>query len=176
MSVPAWQHRRGHFNHDWLKNQFLLALGNFINLLDDFIENVELESSFVSTVLPQWEKHRDEVGRLLVDFEQEMSPRTLLQVSPLARYDQDTRQWLGDLIHTLWLAKHPVHGCVGEASARLREADEAYELLQGELKSCPDTSSAPALRPLRDRFVEFYRVCQKLARAIEQFPSNVRIT
>jgi len=176
MSVPVWQHRRGQFNHDWLKNQFLLALGNFINLLDDLIENDELETSFVSVVLPQWEDHRDEVGDLLEDFDQEMSPRTLFERSPLAQCDRDTRQWLGDVIHTLWLAKNPVHECIQGASARLREADEAYELLQRRLRNCSNTRSAPAMLPLRGLFVEFYRACQKLAKAIEQFPSDVRIT
>jgi len=176
MSVPVWQHRRGHFNHDWLKNQFLLALGNFINLLDDLIENEELESSFVAVVLPQWEEHRHEVIYLLADFEREMSPRTLFQTSPLARCDQDTQQWLGDIVHTLWLVKHPIQNCLQEASTRLCEADEAYECLQTELKRCSNTRSASALRPLRSLFVDFYRACQKLAKAIEQFPSDVRIT
>jgi hypothetical protein len=176
MSVPVWQHRRGQFNHDWLKNQFLLALGNFINLLDDEIENEELETSFVPIVLPQWEDHRDEVASLLADFDQEMSPRTLFQSSPLAQCDQDTRQWLGDVVHTLWLVKNPVHECIKGASTRLREADQAYELLQRQLKDCSNTRSAPAMRPLRGLFVEFYRACQKLAKAIEQFPSDVRIT
>jgi hypothetical protein len=176
MSVPVWQHRRGQFNHDWLKNQFLLALGNFINLLDDEIENEKLETSFVRLVLPQWEDHRGEVGRLLADFDQEMSPRTLFQQSPLAQCDQDTKEWLGDVVHTLWLVKNPIHDCVQEASTRLRDADEVYGRLQLELMKCSNTRSAPAMRPLRALFVEFYRECQKLAKAIEQFPSDVRIT
>ena len=79
LRTPVWQKRRSEFNHDWLKNRFIPALAKWLNLLDDRIEDLSFEHTFVETVLPQWEDHREEALALPRDFEQEMSPRTLLR-------------------------------------------------------------------------------------------------
>lgn len=176
MNTPAWQQRRSRLNHDWLKNQFLPALGHCLNLLDDLVEDIAFERSFVAKVLPQWETHLAEVRALPEDFERDMSPRTLFAYPPLANCDAETRRWLGDLVHVLWLARYPVRRWVSRATARAREAHAAFKRLSHELDKCPDTRSAQALRPLRLLVAQFRSACYELALAIEQFPSEVKVT
>jgi hypothetical protein len=174
VSLYGWQNRRARFNHDWLKNQYLLALRNFLNLLDDLIENDELERTFVAKVLPQWEERREEVRHLIADFETEMSPRTLLAQPPLVNCDRTTRQWLGAVVHSLWLAQYPVKSLVDEVAKSVDETDAVYTRLKDALGEVENTRSAEALRPLRPHFAEFYQACQSLARAIGKLPSEVK--
>ncbi len=50
-TMPKWQKRRAELNHDWLKNVYLIRIDEFLNLLDDKIEDRELEKRFVPDIL-----------------------------------------------------------------------------------------------------------------------------
>lgn len=176
MTFPCWQSRRSRFNHDWLKNQFLPALDNFLNILDGRVEDEETEATFIASVLPIWETHRTEAHLLPADFERCMSPRTLFERPPLSRCDEETRCWLGDLIHKLWLARYMVGDLVANASARAREVDDAYIKLQQGLEECKSKLTARELRPLRPLFGQFRQACYRLALSIERFPNKVLVT
>lgn len=174
--LAQWQTRRSRFNHDWLKNQFLPALDKFLNILDDQIEDDETEANFVSDVLPEWERKSAEARSLAEDFEQEMSPRTLFRQPPLANCDEESKKWLSELTHELWLIRHPVREkIIAEALSRAEDADTAYLRLSKALSGCADTKHAVALRPLCSEFLRFRQSCYQLALAIEKFPSEVRL-
>jgi hypothetical protein len=111
-----------------------------------------------------------EVLDLLHDFEQQMSPRTLVPSGPPGT------GWLAELAHRLWLARYPVRRWVAEAVAQAEQAEGAYRRLREQLRRLPDTGSAGALRPLRAEFAAFRDACQLLARSLEVFPSDVRVT
>ena len=174
--TTSWQRRRAAFNHDWLKNRFLTALPSFLNLLDHYLEDPDLERSFVATVLPQWETHRAEALTLGRDFLREMSPAVFFESSPLVQFDPETGQWLGALIDQLWRTRYPVQQWVDAVTKRVEEADESYETLQKALRVCCNTTSVAALCEHRDLFAAFEQRCQALAQAIETFPSRILVT
>ncbi len=170
-----WQKRRSQFNHDWLKNQFTTALAKWLNLLDDQIEDNDFEQSFILSVLPKWDSHRDEALAIVHDFEQQMSPQSLFEQEPLSRCDEDTKEWMGELVHQLWLVRYPVKEWVANADTAVKNTNTAYDQLQQQLQNCTNTKSAQALQPLRKQFAQFSESCQKLAKAIEQFPNEVKV-
>jgi hypothetical protein len=170
-----WQKRRSEFNHDWLKNQYMPTLATWINLLDGRIEDFEYEDTFVANALPQWELHRGEASALAEDFEQLMSPRQLFSYAPLSHCDEDTKQWLGDLTHALWLSRCPVKQLMGTTLEAIESVNEAYKQIQEALRSCPDTKSARALRVYRMQFSNLRERCQDLADAISAFPREIVI-
>ena len=170
-----WQRRRIEFNHDWLKNRFLPAIAKSINLLDGELEDLEFEQKFVARDLAEWELSRSQILSLTADFEIQMSPRTLFEQVPLSCCDDDTREWLGQLVHDFWLSRYPVRQWIEHATECTRAADKTYNRLHLELDQCPDTRSATALRPLRPLFAEFWQACMNLAKAIERFPSEVLV-
>lgn len=176
MKAPlAWQRRRTAFNHDWLKNQFVPALGSYQNLLDRQLEGPEFEKDLISQILAEWKEHRQEALSLLADFEEGMSPRRLFDQPPLSRCDEDTRLWLADVIHYLWLARDPVSEWVAQATACVSNADAHFEAFSAQLRACPEFRAALAQPPYHKSFAEFRRACLDLARAIEQFPTEVRV-
>lgn len=170
----SWQERRDKFNHDWLKNKYMPALGTFLNLLDDEIKDVEFERSFISEILPQWELHRDEAFALPKDFEEKMSPKALFDYIPLSRLENETKEWLSKLVHALWLTRHPIKQWMFDATASAYEVDAEYILLKKKLREFEDLQSTQALKTMRGEFVTFRKQCQNLARAIEKFPSEVK--
>ena len=173
--VFVWQKRRAAFNHDWLENQYLPALAKWMNLLDGRVEDVQVEHNFVPDVLVQWEGRREEALALPDDFEEQMSPRQLFEEEPLLHCDAETKDWLGDLVHQLWLTRYPVKECISQASEQARETDRAYQQLQEALTKCDNVRSAEALHPFRDEFATFRDQCQGLAEAIEQFSSEIKV-
>ena len=171
----SWQKSRSAFNHDWLKNQYMPALGKYLNLIDDHIEDNEFERQFVARVLPQWEAHREEALALARTFEQEMSPRRLFAQTSLAFCDDDTKEWLGSLTHELWSRRYPVRQWVENALIATQHTDETYKKLQALLRNSVDTSSAAELRPLRGQLVALRTQCQALANAFSIFPGELRV-
>jgi hypothetical protein len=175
MTLFSWQKRRSEFNHDWLKNKYIPKLGAWVNLLDERIEDKDLERSYVSSILPGWEHQQKEALALPRDFETEMSPRTLFREPPLSNCDDDTKQWLGELVHHLWLIRYSVGKLVSDALESTEKANDAYSKLKSALKGCTDTSNVEALKPFRPFFVEFLRSCRALSEAIEKFSSEVKV-
>lgn len=172
MVVPAWQYRRSRFNHDWLKNQYIPALGKLQNLLVGRIDDVDNEAIFVDRIMTEWLTHRDEALALPSDFEAGMTPRGLFQHKPLSSCDEETVQWLGELIHGLWLARYPVHRWITEASAQAHAADHAFDLFHEALLTGDNFRTRKPVQSLPLLCANFYGACCKLAKAIEKFPSN----
>jgi len=173
--ISQWQKDRSAFNHDWLKNQYMPALAKYLNLLDDQLEDLEFERSFILETLPEWEAHRAEALALARSFESEMSPQRLFDAPPLARCDEATKQWLGEFIHTLWLKRYPVRQWISGAVTATEHADTAYQKLHAMLRACPNVYSAEVTRPYRAQFGELRARCQDLANAVSKFPSEVKV-
>ena len=149
------------------------ALATWINLLDGKIEDPEYDETFVAYSLPQWEMHREEALELTKDFELLMSPRQLFNYTPLLHCDEDTKQWLGDLTHALWLMRCPVKQLVGATLSAIESVNEAYKQIQEDLRSCPNTRSSRELRVFRKLFADLRERCQYLADAISAFPREI---
>jgi hypothetical protein len=172
--ISTWQKRRSEFNHDWLKNRYLPALAKWINILDNRVEDQEFQKEFPRTILNQWLEYGPEAYLLAKRFECEMSPRVLLERYPLSRLPGSTRDWLGPLVHELWLSRYPVRQWVADTVAAVCAANAAYETLRDSIAS-KENSTVEELRSLRGTFTRFQGLCQGLARTIEEFPSKLLI-
>ena len=172
--MTSWQKRRSEFNHDWLKNRYLPAIAKWVNILDDRVEDQDFQREFPTTILNQWLEYGPQAYGLADRFESEMSPRVLLGQHPLSRLPSERREWLGTLVHELWLSRYPVHRWVADTVAVVDAANEAYQLLRDSIAS-RESTTVEELRPLRHSFTRFQGLCQALARTIEEFPSKMLI-
>lgn len=171
----VWQKQRSRFNHDWLKNQFLPALARWLNLLEGHIEDSDFEESFIPSFLSQWESQRVEAERLANRFAEEMSPACLLEQPPLLRLSEPDTVWLKSFVHNLWLHRYAVRGQVNEALVAIRDADAIYVAIQQRLHSDMESPTSDEGNYLL-QWREFRERCQNLAKAIEAFPSQVKVT
>ena len=127
-----WQTRRNKFNHDWLKNKFLNSFSDFIEQLKKRDPDLVRLSEFLAADFPAWESHRREAQRIVQSFEDSMSPRRFFNYSPLNRCDDETQEWLGDLVHELGLSRYPVKSKAKESREALVEVNELYEKIAYE--------------------------------------------
>jgi hypothetical protein len=167
-----WQIAREHFNHDWLKNQYLPALESFRNILKGQVQREHSDRDFWEIDLPQWEEHRAEADNLIREFEECMSPRVLLDDPPLCGLDKENKEWVGDVVHALWSARLSLSDLKESTTYCLATADEAYIKLKADIDANLDAGINNMQIQLFD---DFRNACHALARAFERFPSSIRI-
>jgi hypothetical protein len=175
LRTPEWQRRRSRFNHDWMKNGFIPAVSSCLNSLQGRVESSELLVAFFDEILPEWEKHRETALELPRLFEEEMSPRILLNTPPLSLLPTETRFWLGAVVHGLWLARYPVREWVDDVSACVAEADSLYWQLREALGQQAGIGGSERGHAILPELGQFMEACFRLSKAIEQFPSDVRV-
>jgi hypothetical protein len=172
--MRAWQERRDEFNHDWL-SRFLVRLGAFIDRLEDAPMDVERVTEFLREDLPAWAAKRSDAVQLVDTFAEEMSPRSLLEGSCGLSLDPETRLWLPDLVHRLWLRRYPVREWVAEAKSAMRSTDEMHDHISRAMAGIDSetgmvgSADASEFAELRERF-------RRLQRAFSAFPHAVRVT
>jgi hypothetical protein len=169
--VRAWQRRRGRFNHDWLKNQYIQALGKWINVLRRDVDDPGFDETFMASIFTQWRSHRIELSALLGDFELTMTPATLFESGPLASCDAETRRWLPDVIHQLWLVRNGCRSLLDRALAAADEVDRIYTDI--DRIASQRRSTALDLAPFTERFVALRAACETLGAILSQFPNKV---
>ena len=173
-AYPAWQRERSGVNHDWLQNQFILALGKWENVCNGDVEDERFESVFVPGALRDWPRRREDVAGLIGRFEVEMSPTRLFDDPPLSRCDAEIKAWLPDLIHSLWLERYRVKELVCTAREALEEADRAFSELELRLASA-EADAGGRGSVVAGAVAEFRTRCERLARCISKFPSEIRV-
>ena len=94
---------------------------------------------------------------------------------PLSNCNEETKSWLPDLVHKRWLLRWRVESLVAEAEQAVETAQNAYELLRAKLKSISCVTSVKFLLGLKPEFQAFYEACDALGKAIEKFPSTVKV-
>lgn len=173
-----WQRRRGAFNHDWLKNQYLPALATMANVATGEIEAEDALRPLRERHLPRWPAASAEARALIGDFEEQMSPAVYLDRPPLCDSDMDaeTRQWLRRVTHERWLRRHPVQRWVDDVQSAISSADEAHERLSTALAALGEPTSQADVVRLGAPIAAFYEACYGLARAIEKLPSEILLT
>jgi hypothetical protein len=129
--------------------------------------------NFFFSVLPVWEGQQEEITRLLHSFENEMSPRVLLRRREFANIQSETKGWLGDVMHQLWLSRYPVEQWVLNALSKVDHARAAYDIIKKSLSRTDDICNVIQNEDFRKQFIEFRYYCQQTAKAIESFPSKV---
>ena len=168
-----WQERYNDFNHDWLKNKYMQALGKIINVIDGrSIDRHFLEASLKQT-LQEWEPRPMELESLLDDVENDMSPRRLFFYPPHSRCAYPTKSWLPELVDALWLSRLPIKACKTAVRLKAEKTDEAYTRLISALPDSKEPMTVSMLRPLRPQFVVLRECCQELADALTKLSREV---
>lgn len=170
--TAEWERLRSRFNHDWLKNRFLLTVGSFLSSVSGDGYSVKEALEPLTDVMAQWPERRDRLSGILRDFEGTMSPATLLDSSPLDSLDAAARQWLGSLIHLLWWKGRGSEARRNAVEDACKRADEKYECLLARLNAADAERDIEGLeRTAKEMYAEF----RSLAEAIHRLPSKVEV-
>lgn len=169
--MPSWQIRRSEFNHDWLSNKYLNSLRAFLRRLSEPHTNAERLFEFIQEDLPQWRIRRRSALELVRDLDDASSPRAQLEEAPLSNMDQDTKNWLGPLVHALWLARLPIRQLAQDVLVAIEKVDQIHRDLSNELRSMRLTDQA--LRERAAAFASLMDALTSLSTAFSRLPQPV---
>jgi len=173
-SILAWEVRRSGINHDRLKNIYYRGINAFILRLESSDADEAPVRRFLESDFHTWKEYNPLITKLLMDYGREMSPRTLFDVPPLNRCDADTREWLGNLVHELWLGRYDVKNTIEKAESALEAADLCYKGLCGKLAAL-DSRDISSLKGLLVDFRDFRKGCDDLIKALSAFQRRVMV-
>lgn len=164
-----WLMRRGRVNHDCLQNDIIMALNAFFQEIED--NGFESDITGIRSALDSWGKLRGEAERLVSNFQQHMSPRNLFDSSPLDQCSDETKEWLGDVVHLLWFSQHK------ETASKTLETlllTDAASVEVGELVSAWERGDITDLwQAGRERFSNFRECCDNLSDSIAEFQVSI---
>jgi hypothetical protein len=174
--ITNWENRRSKFNHDWLKNEYLPALGKWRRILNDEVVDDHFESKFLLEVLPLWKKKEGEIIKIVQDFEKEMSPAILFNKKSLSQCQPDMKESLKALVDALWRIRNPVSTWLENSFFAIDSVSKSFYTLSEAFDGFNQVLRATECRIIADLFEEFRKNCIRLGDAVEKFPHEVLVT
>lgn len=103
MKTQSWYQSRSEFNHDWLKNRFLIALSKARNVLGGKVEDYSIWEH-MANLLAEWRERREDVRRLILEFRGATTSARMLASAGFVNLDGEVIDWLADLAERRWEA------------------------------------------------------------------------
>jgi len=170
-----WQQRRSTLNHDWLKNDYINSVIAFSTRLNQPLLDRMRINEFILVIFPNWSRRQKEFGLLIAEAEEALSPRNLFKTPPLSRCSNETKKWLSQLAHELWLNHYPIKQWIEEALEALKQVNSAYDnilmILPRKLENMEDYQ----LQELKPEFDNFAKIIRILTNRISVFPHKILI-
>lgn len=156
-----WNHLRSVLHHDWLQKYI-----TFLHARRDTLDEVSQgKAEWREDIKEQFLEWRGKAGlfKTLIDScEEALSPRQLLNELPLSSMPQENKEWLGEVIHGLYLERTQIKTAAASLKTLLEAVDAAYENLLGG--RC-DKGSPVGL---------FIDKITELSKAISKLPHNIQ--
>ncbi len=133
MKNSEWKNLRAKLHHDWLQNRYLTFLKSWKECFDD-IDACGPDREDVLKQILQWESKRESFNDLISNAEEALSPRQLLAEPPLDMMSDENKEWLGEVIHALYLARTGIKNKVLELKLKIDEIDKIVDSIAHGLK------------------------------------------
>ena len=169
----AYQERRSELVHDNLKNTLNSRLRGVQTELGSFEPSLDYLLDRLKSVPNLWKSCYEEAIQLLEEFEDAMSPRTLLSERPLQALEPASRKWLGRVVHECWHQRYAIGERLNRARDALLLADQLCERIVEALPGAPDLDDVHGIEELLEAFAE---ACDELRSHLRALPTEVSVT
>ncbi|OPY80202.1 MAG: hypothetical protein A4E65_01552 [Syntrophorhabdus sp. PtaU1.Bin153] len=123
MKYSEWARLRAMLHHDWLQNRYLTFLSAWVNCFDEMQTNKDTAKEILMQ-LRLWSEKKSSFCELLRNAENALSPRQFLETPPLSTMLKEDRQWLGDVVHTLYCQRARVQERVEDMFDLMDQVDK----------------------------------------------------
>lgn len=162
MKNADWNNLRSRLHHDWLQRYFVF-LNARSEQLDDMVKGNEEWRDDVKEQFIEWQEKSKMFKTLIDECEEALSPHQLLYEPPLDSMSQEDKDWLGKVIHALYLERTHIKESVASLKLLLAETDAAFTaIMQGG-------SDKPS--PV----VYFMDTLTKFSAAISKLPHTIQV-
>lgn len=161
MKNAEWNTLCSELHHDWMQ-KYLTFLSARRDALDKMaLGDIEWRKDIKEQML-EWNEKKELFGKLLSSCEDALSPRQLLYEPPLSSMSSEEKEWLGEVIHGLYIKRTRIRETVSNLQKSFDEADKAFENLVQNRSG----ESSPA-KFFLDKITEFSKKLSKLPRGIQ---------
>lgn len=162
MKNAEWNTFRASLHHDWMQKYmtFLYARQDTLNQMA--IGGAGWRKEIKEQML-EWREKRELFTELINTGEEALSPRQLLYESPLNNMPARNREWLGEVIHGLYIQRMHIMETMSRLQEIFDEADEAFENLLHGRAVVPSPAKA-----FLEKLTEF-------SKAISKLPHNIQV-
>ena len=151
MMAEHWNRTRSDFNHAWLKNRLVVALGRARNVLAGAVQDDAIWND-LSALLSEWPDRKEEARRVLSAYPEAASPRQCAEAALVANLPPDAADWLADLAHQRWSEQEKPELQLSNAFDALVALDTKIRIvstLLSDVEMSPCDDFADALEGLR---------------------------
>jgi len=172
-----WQKRRNKINHDDLKNDFALRVFKLANMLSGEVVDAKKMPSDTLQTMKEWSKLSIDIKGLINDFLKEMSPKSLFDILPLSRCDEETLSWLPDTVESEWKKQYAIDNLCNSAYINKKNADMCAEKICEYLKNGENSilQSNRNKETLENLVINFQHSIDGLSEAISRLPRRIMI-
>lgn len=133
-SILLWERERSRLSHDTLKNEMIPMVSKAIHVMEGKVRDKTFESALPLQILDLGSQMCQGVSSILKSVSIRLSPARYLEMDPLVQMDEDTKQWLADVVDAAWKDSIPIDRLVEEAHSQ-----EVY--IRERLQTLDDWSS-----------------------------------
>ena len=162
-----WRHLRAKLHHDWLMNRYMTFLQAEMEVLNHPVGEIATREN-VREQLLGWRRKRATLNKFIETTIDALSPRQLLLISPLNQLEKEDKEWLGALIHDLYLEKSGIEGPIAELRKIFLQTDELVTAISAMLALERDITIG-----LGDLLLNKIKVFSRL---ISELPYDVQIS
>lgn len=101
--MAAWESRRARLSHDLIKNEMVPLISKSIRITQGLVKDGDFEDSIPSQI-------KELAGRLITGVNQisetmirDASPASFIGIPPLCDLDDDSRDWLSEVVEAIWM-------------------------------------------------------------------------
>ncbi|MBI3814674.1 MAG: hypothetical protein HY279_09470 [Nitrospinae bacterium] len=126
MKISDWNNMRAKLHHDWLQRYFVFLNARSAQFNDIVKGNAKWQDDIKEQFL-EWQERGALFKTLINECEEALSPRQLLYEPPLVSMSQEDKDWLGNVIHALYLERTGIRKMVYSLNAIFFEVNTAFK-------------------------------------------------
>lgn len=170
--ILAWENKRSSLHHGWMQNSYLSFLNARKGYLDGALIGNEKIREDILSQFSEWGDKKSEILGLINETVENLSPRQLLDEHPLTVIPEESKVWLKEVVHALYLERTHIEDSVVDLKKRFDDICDIHtklmRLLKGENGALrAEVGDAP--------FKRFRDMVQEFSRRISALPHEVQV-
>ena len=168
----AWTNRRSMLHHDWLQNSYRNFISARIEYLNDVLVLKQSARVDILDQLFEWEDKKVELIELIDATVEALSPRQLVDEHPLNVMPEESKTWLKEILHALYLERTHIEDTV----ASIRNMFDAVCAMHTKLMCLLNGENGALRVELGDApFTKFRDMVQEFSKMISALPHEVQV-
>lgn len=171
MNNAEWNNLRLNLNHDWLPKTYINFLTARVSYLDNHMKKRGMLRKDVFDQWQQWQMRQRDLGIFCDEAVNALSPAQFIDEYPLNGMSEDSKKWLKEVVHNIYLART----VIVERIAKLKERMLFITDMHLRLSEVLSRETEATILPKDITFQRFYEEVLCFSKMISDLPHEVQV-